>query len=580
MEETNRPTIFGNNYSIIDQIGVGGMGAVYSALDNKLKRKVAIKHLNLNGKEDKENLVYLFKREAIAIARLNHPNIVNIYDMGQENDENYYIVMELVEGQSLETIFKSKQLSIEFYLGLAIQICEALSYVHENEVIHRDIKPDNILLSLKGTAKLTDFGVAKFEEIDEKQIATSFVGTLMYMSPEQLKDSDDIDGRADLYSFAVTLYELLTGVKPFISDDPRTIILKIMGEMPPPPSSIRTEISKSLDDIILKALSKNRDERYKDANDFIQALMTTDEYKKYFERSPNNQTIEEKVEVYKTKDVPDVDLRWLDKLDFLNVDEELIKSKTSFFIESLDFVFPKILNSEYKILARKIKSFTDIKETINFLASFEEIKNFRSILDNYITNSFFDKLKEYTSKALMPQKVNEIVESLNFEVEFNSELKNILNVIKRSKKAEEILDFIILMDNQKSISQIINEHYSWEKLEFIFSILFDCNKNNIINLETNKLLGQNDYILIGDMLVTFGYITQAQLNLAVKERETEALKSVVQEKDPSNRKIGEMIVKLGFIDNEKLNEILKYQPWYKSIFLMYKLKLERENNLL
>jgi serine/threonine protein kinase len=204
MQEINNSIVFGNNYTIIEQIGIGGMGTVYSAFDNKLKRKVAIKHLNLLDKENKENLIYLFKREAIAIAKLNHSNIVNVYDIGQEDENNYYIVMELIEGQSLSSVFKSRDLSNELYIGIAIQICDALSYIHENDVIHRDIKPENILLSSKGLAKLTDFGVAKFDEDWEKEISTSFVGTLIYMSPEQLKDSDDIDGRADLYSFAVT----------------------------------------------------------------------------------------------------------------------------------------------------------------------------------------------------------------------------------------------------------------------------------------------------------------------------------------------------------------------------------------
>lgn len=582
MQEINNSIVFGNNYTIIEQIGIGGMGTVYSAFDNKLKRKVAIKHLNLLDKENKENLIYLFKREAIAIAKLNHSNIVNVYDIGQEDENNYYIVMELIEGQSLSSVFKSRDLSNELYIGIAIQICDALSYIHENDVIHRDIKPENILLSSKGLAKLTDFGVAKFDEDWEKEISTSFVGTLIYMSPEQLKDSDDIDGRADLYSFAVTLYELLTGVPPFYSEDPRNLILKIMGDIPKPPSSIVNSIPKSLDDIILKALAKNRDERYKTGSEFSNALINIPEYREYFEannskfKSKNNinvSNLKEKTNIVKKEiELPVVNLKWLDKLDFLMNDTQTKKDKKSFFVESLDIVFPQINNNEYRVLIETIKSFSDINEGINFLYLFEGNKNFKEVLENSMGNNFFNKIIEYTDKKLFSEGILDVINNLSFKIEYQTELNSLLNVLKKIKCPQEVINFLDIIDNKKSISTIVYEQYSIDRLDYVFDMLYECNKNNIIQLKTEKILEKTNSIFIGDMLVAFSYITQSQLNLAVKEKETDALTSVINDKDPNNERIGEILVKIGFLDNDKLFSVLKYQPWYKSFFLKNNLK--------
>lgn len=574
MSAIDKPKGFGY-YNIIDEIGKGGMGTVFSALDTKLKRKVAIKHLDLNSSENKDNSVYLFKREAIAIAKLNHPNIVNIYDIGQEEDGNYYIVMELIEGKPLSTVVKLHSLSPETYITIAIQICDALSYIHENDVIHRDIKPENIIISSKGNAKLTDFGVAKFDEDEwEKEVHTSFVGTLIYMSPEQLHDSDNVDQRSDVYSFAATLYELLTGVPPFYSDEPRNLILKILSEEPKAPSKINKNLSESLDRVMLKALAKNREERYSNADEFSNALSNIPEYKRYLEKN-NSQSKSNKQNIFESNNtvkepepnLPLPDLQWLEQLDFLIKDADNSNDKDSFFIQSLVRAIPEINNNEYRNLIKTFKTFGNIHETISFLSLFEGGKSIRHALETNNDKSFFYKITEYTNKNLLPKKVLEIINSLNFNVNYTPELAALLEVLKKFKEPNDVIALLELINNVKSLKAMITEKYSMDKLDYIFSILYECNKKDIVNIKCSKPLGKSENIFIGDMLVAFSYITQSQLNLAVKEKESNAIKSVIKEGEADNDRIGEMLVKLGFLDNDKLFNVLKLQPWYKGFFL-------------
>jgi hypothetical protein len=329
-------------------------------------------------------------------------------------------------------------------------------------------------------------------------------------------------------------------------------------------------------------LAKNRDERYKTGSEFSNALINIPEYREYFEannskfKSKNNinvSNLKEKTNIVKKEiELPVVNLKWLDKLDFLMNDTQTKKDKKSFFVESLDIVFPQINNNEYRVLIETIKSFSDINEGINFLYLFEGNKNFKEVLENSMGNNFFNKIIEYTDKKLFSEGILDVINNLSFKIEYQTELNSLLNVLKKIKCPQEVINFLDIIDNKKSISTIVYEQYSIDRLDYVFDMLYECNKNNIIQLKTEKILEKTNSIFIGDMLVAFSYITQSQLNLAVKEKETDALTSVINDKDPNNERIGEILVKIGFLDNDKLFSVLKYQPWYKSFFLKNNLK--------
>ncbi|MFN4152146.1 MAG: serine/threonine-protein kinase, partial [Candidatus Sericytochromatia bacterium] len=195
---------FGNKYMITKELGRGGMGAVYIAKDIKLQRLVALKHLILdpNLKELRSEIISNFQREAIALAHINHSSIVNIYDIGQESENSHYIVMELIDGSPLSKIISSQKLSLEEVLKISHDISIALDFVHNNGIVHRDIKPDNIIYTLQGKSKLTDFGIAKSDNVSYENTYSqgSIVGTILYISPEQLHSPNTVDGRADQYS--------------------------------------------------------------------------------------------------------------------------------------------------------------------------------------------------------------------------------------------------------------------------------------------------------------------------------------------------------------------------------------------
>ena len=263
--------LLGNRYEIIKKIGNGGMAMVYKAKDQVLNRYVAVKILRDEFTTDTE-FIKRFEAEAQAAASISHPNIVSVYDVGNEGNL-YYIVMELVQGKTLKEIIVEEggPLPWKWSLNIAIQIASALEVAHKNKIVHRDIKPHNIIITEDGIAKVTDFGIAK--AVSNSTI-TSFgttIGSVHYFSPEHARGGYT-DTKSDLYSLGVVMYEMLTGRVPFDADTPVSVALKHMQEEPIPPKEINSEIRDSVNDIILKAMRKDTNLRYQTATEMLRDL--------------------------------------------------------------------------------------------------------------------------------------------------------------------------------------------------------------------------------------------------------------------------------------------------------------------
>jgi serine/threonine-protein kinase len=264
-------------YQLERVLGKGAMGIVYEALDPKLHRKVAIKTILISqlDEETAKDFSMRFVREAHAVARLNHPNIVQVYDFGEEGDMAY-LVMEFIRGDELKsTLSTGRQFDRKECVRIMCELLDALEFAHEAGVVHRDIKPANVMLDSQGRAKLTDFGVARVTDSDrthaERTQAGTVVGTPAYMSPEQIQ-GQRIDRRTDIFSAGVILYQFLTGQKPFTGEGAWTVAKKIIQEDPPMPSSINMALSPEFDRVVAKALAKDPDQRFATAREFSQAL--------------------------------------------------------------------------------------------------------------------------------------------------------------------------------------------------------------------------------------------------------------------------------------------------------------------
>jgi beta-lactam-binding protein with PASTA domain/predicted Ser/Thr protein kinase len=257
-------TLFDGRYRIVRKLGSGGMANVYLAEDQELGRRVAIKILNDRHAND-DQFVERFRREAKNAAGLSHPNIVSIYDRG-EAEGTYYIAMEFLDGRSLKELIVSRgPAPVSVAIDYARQILAALRFAHRNGIVHRDIKPHNVLVDGEGRLKVTDFGIAR-AGASQMTEAGSIIGTAQYLSPEQAKGSP-VDQTSDLYSVGVVLYELLTGVVPFTGDTPVEIAMKHLSAIPDPPSSHRAEIPRELDKVVMRALAKDPHERYPTAEE-------------------------------------------------------------------------------------------------------------------------------------------------------------------------------------------------------------------------------------------------------------------------------------------------------------------------
>lgn len=251
-------------YEVVSELGQGAMGVVYKSIDPLIDRTVAIKTINLNlSKEELADFEARFYREAQSAGRLNHPNIVTIHDVGK-TDAVAYMAMEFLEGQELRGLLASgKPLEIERAADMAAQVAEGLAYAHEHGVVHRDIKPANIMIVRNGLVKITDFGIALMPSAS-RTLAGMILGSPKYMSPEQVL-GQTIDGRSDIFSLGVVLYEMLTGQSPFSGDNLNTIMYRILNETPVPPSLVNENVPEAFDSIIAKALSKRPEDRYQNA---------------------------------------------------------------------------------------------------------------------------------------------------------------------------------------------------------------------------------------------------------------------------------------------------------------------------
>ena len=260
--------LLGNRYEIIEKIGNGGMATVYKATDKVLKRHVAVKILRDEFTTDEE-FIRRFEVEAQSAARLTHPNIVSIYDVGVDGNL-YYIVMELIQGKTLkEIIIKEKgPLPWKWSINVAIQIASALEMAHRNNIIHRDIKPHNIIITEDGIAKVTDFGIAKAVSNSTITAFGTTIGSVHYFSPEHARGGFT-DAKSDLYSLGVVMYEMVTGRVPFDADTPVSVALKHMQEEPEEPIEVNPKVPTSVNKIIMKALQKDTSLRYQTSSEML-----------------------------------------------------------------------------------------------------------------------------------------------------------------------------------------------------------------------------------------------------------------------------------------------------------------------
>ena len=258
-------------YVIVEEIGQGAMGVVYKAVDPLIDRTVAIKTINLDlSKEELVNFEKRFQREVQSAGKLNHPNIVTVYDVGR-TEGVAYMAMEFLEGKELREILDSGVvLPIEKVMHITTQVAEGLGFAHEHGIVHRDVKPSNVMVLKNGLVKITDFGIAQMSSAT-RTISGMVMGSPKYMSPEQVV-GQAVDGRSDIFSLGIMLYEMLTGKTPFSGDNISAIMYQILNDEPIPPRTFNQSIPESINFIVLKALSKHPDQRYQNAKEMARDL--------------------------------------------------------------------------------------------------------------------------------------------------------------------------------------------------------------------------------------------------------------------------------------------------------------------
>jgi serine/threonine protein kinase len=517
-----------DNYEILKELGRGGMGAVFLANDKRLKRQVAIKVLQMPQGIDfysAKNAVNNFKREAVAIANLSHNNIVNIYDIGEKGNV-HYIVMELIDGQPLSKILKAQgqPFHLETVLQISSEICDALSYIHRNNVIHRDIKPENIIYTAKGISKLTDFGIAKFkgdQDMETESKPGDVKGTILYISPEQLQTPDLVDGRADMYSFAVSLYELLTGTTPFHGETPREVIMKILTQEPIAPSKLVPDLLPHIDSVILKALAKDPDKRYENVQEFNDEIKNIADFRSKFSIQGGLKSGKKDKVFYSQTSLDSFEDVLVQGLKFPPDAQQRM-------LYEIEILFSKYFE-EYDDYFKNNNTTTKYSDDSSYYSNYNDDY---SNDDNYQTTSVFLKSLAY----ICPKLTNEG--------------QNILKSPNLTSLGVEGSILLSKITSDISLENIYKKFYSPDKLMILFNYLYLLSQKNLISFDSIGFF--NETIFLGDMLTEFKVISKQQLDqaLIVKSRSKDKL-------------IGEILVSNGFLSRESLLNILKIQSWYR-----------------
>src|SRR5215471_6664006 len=378
-------------YEVVEILGKGGMGVVYKAMDNLIERMVAIKMMT-GGFAENPDLLKRFYREAKSTGMLQHPNIVIVYELG-DHEGSPYLVMEFLDGEPLDKIIAARRdVSMVEKLGYMIQCCSGLGYAHQRGIVHRDIKPANLMVLKDGNCKLVDFGIARIG--DNSMTRTGqVVGTISYMSPEQI-NAQVVDGRADIFSAGVMLYELLTGSLPFDGKDTASTLLKIIHEDPPPLKSYIQNYPPDLDEVLKKALAKDREDRYATADDFAFDLSRVQEQLKrlmvsdYVERA---KTSIAKADLTKAKEILQLILK----------------------VDTQHAVAKELMQEVQQRLQRQLRG--------------EQIKQLRANAEGALSQKMYNDALSYAEQALTLDKSN-------------TELINLRDIVAAAKQRQEKLD--------------------------------------------------------------------------------------------------------------------------------------------